>query len=91
MSPATETAQGRGYQILAFSIRGGVVLNLHAQGNTKKPVAAELGFSENLIKQELVRIFDKLSTKDRAHAVMPAIERGEQVAAFMMRAFDPSG
>lgn len=53
------------------------ILNLLAQGNTNKLIAAELGFSESLIKQELVRIFDKLGAKDRAHAVMLAIERGQ--------------
>lgn len=53
------------------------ILNLLAQGNSNKLIAAELGFSESLIKQELVRIFDKLGAKDRAHAVMLAIERGQ--------------
>jgi two-component system, NarL family, response regulator len=53
------------------------ILNLLAQGNTNKLIAAELGFSESLVKQELVRIFDKLGAKDRAHAVMLAIERGQ--------------
>ncbi|MEY4245946.1 MAG: hypothetical protein RLZZ245_3531 [Verrucomicrobiota bacterium] len=52
------------------------ILNLLAQGNSNKLIAAELGFSESLIKQELVRIFDKLGAKDRAHAVMLAIDRG---------------
>ena len=52
------------------------ILTLLAQGNTNKLIAAELGFSESLIKQELVRIFDKLGAKDRAHAVMLAVERG---------------
>ena len=52
------------------------ILNLLAQGNTNKLIAVALGFSESLIKQELVRIFDKLGAKDRAHAVMLAIERG---------------
>lgn len=52
------------------------ILSLLAQGNSNKLIAAELGFSESLIKQELVRIFDKLGAKDRAHAVMLAVERG---------------
>lgn len=52
------------------------ILSLLAQGNSNKLIAAGLGFSESLIKQELVRIFDKLGAKDRAHAVMLAVERG---------------
>lgn len=52
------------------------ILSLLAQGNSNKLIAAELGFSESLIKQELVRMFDKLGAKDRAHAVMLAVERG---------------
>ena len=52
------------------------ILSLLARGNSNKLIAADLGFSESLIKQELVRIFDKLGAKDRAHAVMLAVERG---------------
>jgi DNA-binding NarL/FixJ family response regulator len=52
------------------------ILNLLARGNSNKLIAADLGFSESLIKQELVRIFDQLGAKDRAHAVMLAVERG---------------
>jgi DNA-binding NarL/FixJ family response regulator len=52
------------------------ILSLLARGNSNKLIAADLGYSESLIKQELVRIFDKLGAKDRAHAVMLAIERG---------------
>ena len=52
------------------------ILSLLAHGNSNKLIAADLGFSESLIKQELVRIFDKLGAKDRAHAVMLAVERG---------------
>jgi DNA-binding NarL/FixJ family response regulator len=52
------------------------VLKLLAAGNSNKLIAADLGFSESLIKQELVHIFEKLGAKDRAHAVMLAVERG---------------
>ena len=52
------------------------ILSLLARGNSNKLIAAALGFSESLIKQQLVRIFDTLGAKDRAHAVMLAIERG---------------
>lgn len=47
-----------------------------ARGTTNKEIAWKLGFSESLIKQELVRIFDKLGAHDRAHAATLAIERG---------------
>jgi DNA-binding NarL/FixJ family response regulator len=60
----------------ALTEREQEILNLLAHGNTNKLIAAELGYSESLIKQELVRIFDKLGAKDRAHAVMLAVERG---------------
>jgi two-component system, NarL family, response regulator len=52
------------------------ILHLLAHGNTNKEIAARLGYSESLIKQELVRIFDKLGAHDRAHAATLAIERG---------------
>jgi two-component system, NarL family, response regulator len=52
------------------------ILNLLARGNSNKIIAADLGYSESLIKQELVRVFDKLGANDRAHAVMLAVERG---------------
>lgn len=52
------------------------ILQLLAGGNSNKEIARQLGFSESLIKQELVRIFDKLGARDRAHAATLAIERG---------------
>jgi DNA-binding NarL/FixJ family response regulator len=52
------------------------IMTLLCQGTTNKEIAGQLGFSESLIKQELVRIFDKLGANDRAHAATLAIERG---------------
>lgn len=46
------------------------------RGTSTKEFANLLGFSESLIKQELVRIFDKLGAKDRAHAATLAVQRG---------------
>jgi two-component system NarL family response regulator len=47
-----------------------------ALGSSNKQIADQLGISESLIKQELVRIFDKLGAQDRAHAATLAIQRG---------------
>ena len=59
-----------------FTERELAILRQLANGNPNKVIASQLGYSESLIKQELVRIFEKLGAKDRAHAVMLAIDRG---------------
>jgi DNA-binding NarL/FixJ family response regulator len=59
-----------------FSDRDVHILKKLAQGTTNKEIAAQLGFSESLIKQELVRIFQQLGAHDRAHAATLAIQRG---------------
>jgi two-component system, NarL family, response regulator len=59
-----------------FTEREIAILLQLAKGNSNKMIAVSMGFSESLIKRELVRLFDKLGAKDRAHAVMLAVERG---------------
>lgn len=69
-------------KIRARSSRNGLgqreirILKLITQGNSNKEIAHIIGFSESLIKQELVRVFTKLGARDRAHAATLAIERG---------------
>ena len=60
----------------SLTLRELEILKLLAVGNCNKQIADRLGFSESLIKQELMRVFDKLGAQDRAHAATLAIERG---------------
>lgn len=52
------------------------VLKLVAGGNTNRLIAAELGISDETVKGHVSSILAKLQARDRAHAVMIALERG---------------
>jgi DNA-binding NarL/FixJ family response regulator len=52
------------------------VLRLVAEGNSNKHVAKELAISEETVKCYMKTIFEKLSARDRAHAVTIALRRG---------------
>jgi DNA-binding NarL/FixJ family response regulator len=52
------------------------VLKLVAGGNTNRLIAAALGISDETVKGHVSSILAKLQARDRAHAVMIALERG---------------
>ncbi|WP_239987375.1 response regulator [Sphingosinithalassobacter portus] len=52
------------------------VIELVAQGNSNKQIAARLSLSEDTIKGHMKAIFAKLGALDRTHAVMLAARRG---------------
>ena len=60
----------------SLSPREKEVLKLVAQGASNKEVAAHYGVSESRIKNHLRRILEKLSAKNRAHAVALATSKG---------------
>ncbi len=52
------------------------ILTLVTQGNANKEIAAQLGISEDTVKQHVSRILQKLHVNDRAQATAEAIRRG---------------
>jgi two-component system NarL family response regulator len=55
---------------LNLSPRQTEILRLIANGNTDKAIAGELGISENTVKAQIKRIFQRLHSSSRAQAVM---------------------
>jgi two-component system response regulator DevR len=51
------------------------VLALVADGLTNKQVGAQLGLSENTVKNYLVNVFEKLQVKRRAQAAAIYVQR----------------
>jgi DNA-binding NarL/FixJ family response regulator len=52
------------------------ILTLVTRGRANKEIAAELGISEDTVKQHVSRILQKLRVHDRAQATAEAIRRG---------------
>lgn len=52
------------------------ILALITRGNANKEIAADLGISEDTVKQHVSRILVKLKVNDRAQATAEAIRRG---------------
>lgn len=52
------------------------ILSLITRGNANKEIAANLGISEDTVKQHVSRILVKLKVNDRAQATAEAIRRG---------------
>lgn len=52
------------------------IITLVARGSANKEIGAELGISEDTVKQHVSRILQKLGVKDRAQATAEAIRRG---------------
>lgn len=52
------------------------ILQLVAQGNANKEIAAVLGIGEDTVKQHVSRVLVKLKVNDRAQATAEAIRRG---------------
>jgi DNA-binding NarL/FixJ family response regulator len=52
------------------------ILTLVTGGNANKEIAAQLGISEDTVKQHVSRILTKLQVNDRAQATAEAIRRG---------------
>jgi DNA-binding NarL/FixJ family response regulator len=52
------------------------VLQLIAEGNANKEIAAQLSTSEDTVKGQVRNILSKLSAKDRTHAAMIGLKRG---------------
>ncbi|MFO1486692.1 MAG: response regulator transcription factor [Verrucomicrobiaceae bacterium] len=52
------------------------ILTLITRGNANKEIAANLGISEDTVKQHVSRILVKLKVNDRAQATAEAIKRG---------------
>ena len=55
--------------IQSLSKKERVILDALAKGLTNRQLSAELGISTNTVKFHLSNIFDKLSVKNRAHAI----------------------
>jgi DNA-binding NarL/FixJ family response regulator len=60
----------------ALSERERAILRLVAKGSTNREIGSVLGLTEGTIKNQLSAILDKLSARDRAHAVFIASEHG---------------
>jgi two-component system response regulator DegU len=67
--------------VAVLSPREREVLNLLAQGNRNKEIAAELGVSVGTVKTHLRHIFRKLMVADRTAAVLSALRADWRVAA----------
>jgi DNA-binding NarL/FixJ family response regulator len=52
------------------------VLQLLADGNTNKDIAAKLFISTQTVKTHIAHIFEKLGVKDRTEAVASALRSG---------------
>ena len=52
------------------------VLNLIAQGNANKEIAAQLSVREDTVKSHVGNILEKLGANDRTHAVTIGLQRG---------------
>ena len=52
------------------------VLNLIANGNANKEIAAQLAVAEDTVKKHVTSILEKLAANDRTHAVTIGLERG---------------
>lgn len=60
----------------ALSMRELDVLKRVAAGNSNRRVAVELAVTEETIKSHMKNVMNKLSARDRTHAVMIALKRG---------------
>lgn len=60
----------------SLSDREHAVLARLAEGLTNDQIAAELGVAPSTVKTYVARVFDKLGTNDRAHAVARAFRSG---------------
>ena len=60
----------------ALSARELEVLGGVAGGNTNKKIAAQLAITEETVKSHMRNIMEKLSARDRTHAVLIAVKRG---------------
>ncbi len=60
----------------ALSARELDVLKRVAAGNSNRRVAAQLAVTEETVKSHMKNIMNKLSARDRTHAVMIALKRG---------------
>jgi len=67
--------------VAVLSPREREVLDLLAQGNRNKEIAAELGVSVGTVKTHLRHIFRKLMVADRTAAVLSALRAGWREAA----------
>jgi DNA-binding NarL/FixJ family response regulator len=52
------------------------VLQMVADGNSNKEIAAKLGVSEEAVKGQVRNILSKLGANDRTHAAVLALKRG---------------
>jgi DNA-binding NarL/FixJ family response regulator len=52
------------------------ILQLIAEGNTNKDIAARLSVTEDAVKGQVRNILAKLGANDRTHAVTIAVKRG---------------
>jgi DNA-binding NarL/FixJ family response regulator len=68
------TAQIEGTRQL--SARELAILERIAEGSTNGEIAAELGIGIDTVKTHVARILDKLSARDRTHAVSRALRSG---------------
>lgn len=60
----------------AISPRESEVLQLVAQGNTNRAIAARMSIKEETVKTHMKAILTKLGVNDRTHAVTVALQRG---------------
>lgn len=74
--PAIEQALVSSRTGNAITSREVEVLKLVARGNSNQQIAAVLGISAETVKSYVSSILLKLQARDRAHAVMLALERG---------------
>ena len=76
--------------IQSLSKKERVILDALAKGLTNRQLSAELGISTNTVKFHLSNIFDKLSVKNRAHAIAfyYANRSGGAQSSFSMRQND---
>jgi DNA-binding NarL/FixJ family response regulator len=59
-----------------LSARELTVLERVAEGLTNAEIASELGISPDTVKTHLARVLEKLSARDRTHAVSRALRAG---------------
>lgn len=59
-----------------LSTREVEVLKLLSQGYSNKEIAAQLGISQQTVKNHITAIFHKLGVEDRTQAVLYAVKRG---------------
>ncbi|MEV4778763.1 response regulator transcription factor [Burkholderia sp. LMU1-1-1.1] len=74
--PSLESALAQTRNGTVVTSREVDVLKLVARGNTNAAIAETLGISSETVKGYMSNILLKLQARDRAHAVMIALERG---------------